>query len=390
METKTKNVAVLAPTGVAALNIGGMTIHSFFGFPPSVTVKRALQEAKYQINDPKFTELDALVIDEISMVRADMFDCMDVFLREVRQNPEPFGGVQLVMIGDLYQLSPVVSTSEKLFFAREYRSPYFFSSAVMQSMFFSFVFLELEKVYRQSDDAFLSILNAIRTNAMLPEHLNLLRSCVVSQIGRLEEGMVYLAGTNAQVDTINEQYLDELVGKQKIFTAKTTGEIGERQFPTDGLLALKVGAQVMFVNNDPDGRWVNGSLGKVVRFHKDYIVVRLFDEEGGEEVEVTPYTWKVSSYEYDTQAHKLTTAVLGSFCQVPLTLAWAITIHKSQGKTFDKVVIDLRSGIFAHGQAYVALSRCRSLQGMQFVSEFRESHIKLDPLVVQFLEGIRK
>ena len=199
--------------------------------------------------------------------------------------------------------------------------------------------------------------------------------------------MIYLAGTNMQVDQINQKYLDEIHVKPTIFTANVSGEVNEKQFPTAGFLALKPGAQVMFVNNDPEGRWVNGTLGKIKKIKKDELIVAIFREDGveEEEVEVTPHTWKVSQYVYDSDKHKLSGSLVGSFTQIPLTLAWAITIHKSQGKTFDKVVIDLRTGIFAHGQTYVALSRCRTLEGIQFVSQVRPDHIKLDPAVVEFL-----
>ena len=381
LSTTSKNIAVLAPTGVAALNIWWATIHSFFWFSPTVTVKKAKQEANYQRDDPKFTELDTLVIDEISMVRADMMDCMHEFLKTVRGSSQPFGGVQLIMIGDLYQLPPVVTTHEKLFFSKEYPSPYFFDAKVVKQKSFVMEFIELEKVYRQSDQAFISVLNAIRTKTLEDEHLDLLNRRVSRDI-KLTDGMVYLAWTNAMVDTINDKYLAEVNKPAVVFKGHAKGEIQERQFPNDFKLLLKNWAQVMFIANDPDGRWVNGTLWKIVTLKKDLIVVQIY---GWEEVEVEPHTWKVSHYEYNPGKKRLDAYAIGSFTQIPLTLAWAVTIHKSQWKTFDKVIIDLSSGIFAHGQTYVALSRCRSLEWIQLTTEVNSGHIKLDDNVVRFV-----
>jgi len=382
LETSAKNLAVLAPTGVAALNIWWATIHSFFWFPPTITLKKAKQEARFQLDDPKFTELDALVIDEISMVRADLIDCMDIFLKMVRDSKEPFGGVQMIMIGDLYQLSPVVTTMEKLFFSQEYASPYFFDAKAIQQKGFVMEFVELEKIYRQTDQTFITILNAIRTKTLEPHHLSSLNACVVQNTSLVEEWMIYLAWTNAKVDEINQQYIDRITTRWTTFSASSQGELTQRQFPVKPKLLLKLWAQVMFVANDSEGRRVNGTLWKITKIKKDYILVQIY---GGEEVEVKKHTWKVAQYEYNPTKKRLDVFSVGSFTQIPLVLAWAVTIHKSQWKTFDKVIIDVSSGIFAHGQTYVALSRCRSLQWIQLVSPISASHVLLDTRVLQFL-----
>lgn len=385
LDTTKKNIVLLAPTGVAALNIWGATLHSFFGFPPTLTIKKAKQEAKFQIGDPKFTELDTIVIDEISMVRADMMDCIHEFLKIVRWSSLPFGGVQLIMIGDLYQLPPVVTKFEKEFFQKEYPSPYFFDAKIIKKKTFGMEFVELEKVYRQSDQKFIDILNAIRTKTLASKHLDLLNTRVSEDID-IADGMVYLAWTNAIVNTINQTYLADVDARALNFKASSKGEMQGRQLPADAKLILKKWAQVMFVANDPDGRRVNGTLGKITFLKKDRIVVQIY---GGEEVEVWPHTWRVSQYEYNPSKKRLDVFTVGSFTQIPLTLARAVTIHKSQGKTFDKVIIDLSSWIFAHGQTYVALSRCRTLEWIILTTQVHHSHIRLDYSVVRFAAEIR-
>ena len=385
LDTTQKNIVLLAPTWVAALNIWWATIHSFFGFPPTVTVKKARQEAKFQVWDPKFTELDTIVIDEISMVRADMLDCIHEFLKIVRLSSEPFGGVQLIMIGDLYQLPPVVTKYEKGFFQKEYASPYFFEAKIMKKKAFSLEFIELEKVYRQSDQKFIDILNAIRTKNIQQRHLDELNRCVRDDF-EIADGVVYLAGTNAIVNTINDTYLADVDHPAIIFSAHAKGEMQGRQLPADAKLVLKKWAQVMFVANDLDGRRVNGTIGKITLLKKDRIVVQIY---GGNEVEVWPHTRKVSQYEYNPSKKRLDAFIVGSYTQIPLTLAWAVTIHKSQWKTFDEVIIDLSSWIFAHGQAYVALSRCRTLAWITLTNPVDHGHVKLDYDVVRFSAEMR-
>lgn len=381
LENSKKNMAILAPTGVAALNIWWSTIHSFFGFAPTVTIKKAKQEAKYQVWDPKFTELDSIVIDEISMVRADMMDCMNEFLKIVRESKLAFGWVQLIMIGDLYQLPPVVTKYEKEFFQKEYDSPYFFDAKFIKKKWFDMEFIELEKVYRQSDQTFIDILNAIRTKTLEDKHLRLLNRRISKDIN-LSEWMVYLAGTNSQVDLVNSQYLDKISKPITKFTAKVKWEINPKQFPTDAELFLKEWSQIMFVANDPEWRRVNGTLWKIKKIKKNLIYVQIYNWE---EVAVSAHTWRVWQFEYNPSKKRLDAHVVWTFNQVPLTLAWAVTIHKSQWKTFDNVAIDLSSGIFAHGQTYVALSRCRSLEGIKLTNEIKSWHVRLDYNVVRFL-----
>lgn len=385
LETTKKNIVLLAPTWVAALNIWWATLHSFFGFPPTLTLKKARQEAKFQIGDPKFTELDTIVIDEISMVRADMMDCIHEFLKIVRWSTLPFGGVQLIMIGDLYQLPPVVTKFEKEFFQKEYPSPYFFDAKIMKKKGFDMEFIELEKVYRQSDQKFIDILNAIRTKTLDKKHLDLLNTRVSDDID-IADGVVYLAGTNAIVDTINQTYLADVDHRPIHFKATSKGEMQWRQLPADAKLILKKWSQVMFIANDPDGRRVNGTLGKITFLKKDRIVVQIY---WWDEVEVWPHTWRVSQYEYNPSKKRLDVFTIGSFTQLPLTLARAVTIHKSQGKTFDKVIIDLSSWIFAHWQSYVALSRCRTLQWITLTTQVEHGHIRLDYCVVRFVAEMR-
>ncbi|MDR2190648.1 MAG: AAA family ATPase [Candidatus Peribacteria bacterium] len=378
-----KNIAVLAPTGVAALNIEGSTIHSFFKIPPATTEKNVKKVAKAFIGDPKFTELDAIVIDEISMVRADLFDCINLYLQIVCETKQPFGGKQMLLIGDLYQLPPVVSSTERQFFTESYPSPYFFSSNVITSGAFKFTFHELEKVYRQQDQHFLDLLNGIRTKSLTDEMLDHLNQQIIpDQQREIAPGEMYLAGRNSKVDEINAQMLEKLSTPSVSFTAKIRGTMKESSYPTDEVLHLKVGAQVMFVVNDSNGQRVNGTLGTILAIQKDFVSVQLFD---GETVEVTPHTRKVSQYVYNPTQRRLETEKIGSFTQLPLKLARACTIHKSQGKTFDKVIIDLQGGSFAHGQTYVALSRCKSLTGLKLIAPLQKSHILLDWQIVRFV-----
>ncbi len=385
LQTTEKNIAILAPTWVAALNIWWATIHSFFWFSPTVTVRQVKQKAKSKKWDPKFTELDALVIDEISMVRADMMDCMHEFLKIVRSSSKPFGGVQMIMIGDLYQLPPVVTSYEREFFQKEYSGPYFFDAKVIMQKTFDMEFVELEKVYRQSDQDFISILNAIRNKTLELKHLNKLNARVSKSI-ELSEWMVYLAGTNAQVDAINTEYLGKINKPVTTHTADITWAVNPKQFPTDIKLCLKQWAQVMFVANDLEGRWVNGTLGKIKKIEKDEILVQIY---GWDMVEVGHHNRKVSQFEYNPSKRRLDAHTVGTFSQIPLTLARAVTIHKSQWKTFDKVIIDLSSWIFAHGQTYVALSRCRTLQWIQLTHSVKSSDVRLDYEVVRFLTSLQ-
>jgi len=381
-----KKVVVLAPTGVAALNIHGETIHSFFRFKPDVTIpnikKLSSKSAKI------YKKLDVIVIDEISMVRADLLDCVDEFMRlNGKKSNLPFGGVQMVFIGDLYQLPPVVTTKEKKIFSEHYKSPYFFDSNVFKNL--NVEFIELEKVYRQKDTMFIDLLNQIRNNTITDEGLLMLNRRVNPSPGQKpEDFVVYLTTLNKMAYDINNNFLEKLHGKVYKWTALIEGDFDKNSFPTDYELTVKKGAQVMMLNNDSRGRWVNGSIGKVVDISYDkksgidVIVVKFQD---GNEEEIVPFTWEIFHFYYNEETKTIESEVVGKFTQYPLKLAWAVTIHKSQGKTFDKVIIDVGRGTFAGGQVYVALSRCTSFDGIILKKPIKKEHIFLDSRIVSFL-----
>ncbi len=382
-----KKIVVLAPTGVAALNVKGQTIHSFFKFKPNVNVE-AIKKQTARKNKSLYKKLDAIVIDEISMVRADILDCIDRFMRIHGQNKnEPFGGVQMIFIGDLYQLPPVVTSQEKLAFKLLYPSPYFFDANVFSRITIELV--ELEKIYRQKDATFIKLLNAIRNNSAQTEHIEMLnKHCLkTSFLERKDEFTICLTTTNARADTINQEKLGSLKTKTVAFEAKIMGEFKERDLPTAEHLVLKIGAQVMFLNNDLRARWVNGSIGKIVDFENDADgeKIILVEKPDGEVVDVSPYSWELFDYVFDQERQRIDSSTVGSFRQYPLRLAWAITIHKSQGKTFERVVLDLERGTFAHGQLYVALSRCTNLDGLILKQPVKKSHILMDWHIVRFL-----
>ena len=384
-----KRVVVLAPTGVAALNVNGETIHSFFKFGPDITIDKV---GKVRGVDARvYKNLDAIVIDEISMVRADLMDCIDAFMRINGPHPsQPFGGVQLIMIGDLYQLPPVVTSREKRLFRDFYKSEYFFDAKVFENVDFELV--ELKKVYRQSDPLFIEILNQIRNNTVTDDTLDIINSRVGVELPETEGYRVYLTTTNKMAQQINQENLSRLRGRTYRFTAEIEGEFDERSYPTDFELVLKKGAQVMMLNNDQYGRWVNGSIGIVRRIRRDKdIGVKVVEVEfpDGRIEDVLPHTWDLFHYYYNEDEGKIETETIGTFTQYPMKLAWAITIHKSQGKTFDQVVIDIGRGTFAHGQLYVALSRCRTLEGISLVRPIARKHIFMDWRIVRFLADLK-
>ena len=380
-----KNTAVLAPTGVAALNIGGQTIHSFFSFKPDITEEQAVKIAEKLIRRGKsrlYTGLDILVIDEVSMVRPDLLDCADAFLRAMRRDPyTPFGGVKLVFIGDLYQLPPVVKPHERGLFSRVYGGNYFFDSKAFKLLRPEFV--ELEKVYRQKDARFIKLLNSVRNNSAGEAELRALNARYSPHFVPPDEGFfVYLTPTNAKAAAVNGEKLAALPGRTRAYAGSLEGDFDGRLLPTEELLELKAGAQVMLLNNDPLGRWVNGTMGMVLKLLEDGVQVQLDD---GAIEEVKPFTWNMFVYRYNEESEKIETEAAGGFTQLPLKLAWAVTIHKSQGKTFDRLILDLDRGLFASGQLYVALSRCRTLEGITLKTKIQKQHIRCDWRVVKFL-----
>ena len=379
-----KRLVVLAPTGVAAINVKGETIHSFFGFKPDTTINKI---RKISRGNPRFAsatvykETDMIIIDEISMVRADLLDLADKFLRlNGPDKKKPFGGIQMVFIGDLYQLPPVVTSKEKEIFKEKYETSYFFSSNAFEAL--KMEYIELEKIYRQKDESFIGILNAIRNNNIEDRHIQELNSRYDPLFEAREDYHITLTSTNKAAEEINDKRLSKLISDEFILSAITDGDVDAKSFPTQAELKLKVGAQVMMLNNDKKKKWVNGTLAKIAGISEDNIIIEL--ENGDEEV-VVAHTWELFHFSYDAVKERMTFEVVGTFTQFPMKLAWAVTIHKSQGLTFDKVVIDVGKGTFAHGQYYVALSRCRTLGGITLKVLAKRQHVLMDWKVREFV-----
>lgn len=380
--TTRKNIVVLAPTGIAALNVKGQTIHSFFGFPPRfITAKEIKKSPSLKL----LKKVDTLVIDEISMVRADLLDAIDRSLRLNLETSLPFGGLQVILIGDLFQLPPIIATDEERYlFKTLYETPYFFSSKVMQQT--DMEKLELRKVYRQENRHFLRLLDALRVNQFDWEDLDDLNQRYLPGFTSTQS-FITLSPRNAKVNLINQRELANLETPLFTFDANITGDFDPKLFPTERRLHLKIGAQVMFLKNDPDRNFVNGTIGKVVDLGEDF--VKVFSDEPGSpgEIKVSPMLWEVIRYKLPKgKPDNIETEVVGTFEQYPLKLAWAVTIHKSQGKTFDKVIIDMDKGAFEFGQTYVALSRCRSLEGIVLKQKLLPRDILVDERIVDFYE----
>lgn len=387
-QSSPKRMIVVAPTGVAAINAGGVTIHSFFQLPfgPHLPgVLRTGGEKRMNFSKEKIAvirSLDLLVIDEISMVRADLLDAMNDVLRRYRDRDKPFGGVQLLMIGDLQQLAPVVKQPEWELLGKYYESPYFFDSTALREA--KYITLELKHVYRQSDTGFIDILNRVRENTVTPDILERLNSRYVPGfVPDDKDGYITLTSHNDTARAINERRMAGLDTPPHTFSCDIEGDFPEYLFPTDRELTLKAGAQVMFVKNDPTGlqRYFNGKIGRITRIGESKIEVALDDL--AEPVEVEPGEWTNVKYTVDPQTREISETVEGIFRQYPLKAAWAITIHKSQGLTFDRVIIDAAHS-FSHGQVYVALSRCRSFEGLVLRTPLQKNAIINDSAVADF------
>lgn len=372
----TKNVVVVAPTGIAAMNVGGQTIHSLFKLPLGLITPQSIKKDNRVAKI--LGHIDCVVIDEISMVRADCMDGIDMMLRYAKKSDQPFGGTQIIMFGDVFQLPPVIAERELYsFFRNEYGGYYFFDAHVWKTT--SFSVYELTDIFRQKDSTFTNLLNAIRNGAIDYELFDEINKRV--SVDAPTKGAVFLVPTNAQVDAINSQKLALLPGKTHTFQAKVDGDFDRSAYPTEEFIQLKKGAQVILLKNDKDKRWVNGSIGYVQDLSADTITVSI----NGQSHDLEKQSWNKIKYEYNEETKKIEEKIIGSFSQFPIRLAWAITIHKSQGQSYDKVVIDLGRGSFAHGQTYVALSRVRSLEGLYLTRPIQSKDIIVDQKIIDFM-----
>jgi AraC-like DNA-binding protein len=399
-----KQTAIVAPTGIAALNAGGVTIHSFFqlpfaGFIPDfsneiitdgsikletkTTLMRHFRHNKSR--QQLIRSLELLIIDEVSMLRADLLDAIDWVLKNIRKINEPFGGVQVLFIGDLHQLPPIVKNEEWKYLSRYYAGVYFFNAQVIKDQ--APIYVELTKIYRQQDDVFISTLNKLRNNQLDAESLAVVNQKVVSNFNHdNNQGYITLTTHNNKADVINQRELGKLKDKAFVFAAEITGDFPPHINPIESSLQLKVGAQVMFVKNDTsfDKQFYNGKMARVIELNNLEVVVECLEDK--KRIEVAKHEWENIRYATDTNAGEIKEEIIGTFVQFPLKLAWAITVHKSQGLTFDKAILDVQD-VFAPGQAYVALSRLRSLEGLIMLSPMRITGISTDNSIIQYSDG---
>ncbi|MCB2197378.1 MAG: helix-turn-helix domain-containing protein [Bacteroidetes bacterium] len=404
VETTHKKTVIAAPTGIAAINAGGVTLHSLFHLPfgsfiPDQEIPQ-VENLSFQVTNPKMLlrnlkmnsqkkalirEMELLIIDEVSMLRADLLDAIDTILRYVRRDNKVFGGLQILFIGDLWQLPPVVKNEEWNVLKSYYSNIFFFNATTLKKT--ELVYLELDKIFRQTDSKFIELLNHFRLNTINQSDIDLLNQCYKKQFNLLDnEGYIYLTTHNHKADKINKEALDQLPGKTYRFEADLDGEFSEYSFPVDPVLELKEGAQAMFIKNDYSGNqaYFNGKIGKIDAVSEDHIVVSFPD--GSEPAEVERYTWENKKFALNQETREVEERIVGTYSHFPLKLAWAITIHKSQGLTFEKAVIDI-SQAFAAGQTYVALSRLTSLEGLVLASPVHWSGPEIDNDLAAFAKS---
>lgn len=388
-----KRVAIISPTGIAAMNVGGQTIHSFFDFPLTYIDPDAIHESRKL--QTIYRGIDTIIVDEVSMVRADMIDGMDKSLRINRGRDEPFGDVQMIFVGDMYQLPPVVADEDSSKYIKSnYPNEYFFSARAFDyqptNLFidasdYKLTRIELKNIFRQKDDIFKEILNSIRNKTFTDHHLEALNSRFSDDISFVRNNtnnlIITLATTNAIADKINATELSKIDAPAFTYKAEINGEFKRTVYPTNELLSLKVGAQIMMLKNDSERRWVNGSLGVIQSLDENSVKVMI----QGRVYDVEIASWRVIRYQFNGVSQRLEEFEIGSFLQYPIKLAWAVTIHKSQGQTFERAIVDMGHGSFAHGQLYVALSRCKSLEGLYLKRKIFPRDIIVDQDILEWM-----